>query len=261
MTTFKNKTALIVGASSEGGVGWATAKRFAAQGAKVAVAARRKEALDELAKQIGGVAFHCDVSNEASVVAMADQARAALGQFDLLVNCAGRPVPGLISQVGTAGLLETAGVEFFGNWFLLRYLPPLMRDGGAIVVISSIASTHVVPGVAAYAAGKAAANTLVRYAAVELAPRRIRVNAVVPASVDTPMNASFRDNEAVMKIIRKEVPLGRTATADDIAAATQWLCQDDCFATGALIPVDGGNHLRRAPFPDEMPTSTYDGLA
>src|SRR4029453_4291934 len=161
----------------------------------------------------------------------------------------------------TAALLETAGVEYFGNSFLLRYLPSLMRDGGAIVVISSIAATHVVPGVAAYAAGKAAANTLVRYAAVELAPRRIRVNAVLPASVGTPMNASFRDNEAVMNIIRKEVPLGRTATADDIAAATQWLCQDDCFATGALVPVDGGNHLRRAPFPDEMPTSTYDGLA
>lgn len=261
MTTFRNKTALVIGASSEGGIGWATAERFAAQGAKVAVAARRIESLTRLAAKIDGKAFACDITKEDSVSALAASVKSAIGEIDLVVNCAGHPVPGLISQVGAEGLLETTQVEFFGTWFVLRHLPPVMRDGGAMVVISSLASTHVVPGVAAYAAGKAAANTLVRYAAVEFAPRRIRVNAILPGSVDTPMNDIFRDNEAVMSIIRKEIPLGRIAAADEIAAATQWLCQDECFATGVLMPVDGGNHLRRAPFPDEMPTSVFDGIS
>lgn len=257
MSTLQGKTALIIGSSSEGGVGWTTAMRFASQGAKVLVAARRTEPLAKLAEITGGQALRCDIADEASVIALAQDIQAQHGGIDLIVNAAGHPVTGIIASIDTASLQDTTSVEFYGTWFLLKHLAPALRDGGAIVMISSLSATHVVPGFVAYAAAKAAANTLVRYAAVELAPRRIRVNAILPGLIDTPMNDSFRHNEAVMRVMLKEVPLGRMAAADEIASAAQWLCQDDCFSTGVLLTVDGGNHLRRAPFPDELPTATF----
>lgn len=261
MSAFENKVAVIVGASSEGGVGWAAAQRLARLGARVVVAARRTEPLQRLAEQTGGTALPCDITDEQSVITLAKTVDERFGHADLLINAAGRPVPGGIATVDTAGLHESTAVEFHGTWFLLKHLPPVMVDGGAIVVISSLSAVRIVPGFVAYAAAKAAANVIVQYAAVELAPRRIRVNAVVPGLIDTPMNAPFRDNAEVMRVLLKEVPLGRMASADEIAAAAQWLCDPDCFATGTLLSVDGGNHLRRAPFPDELPTSTFEKLA
>lgn len=260
MSRFANRTALVIGASSQGGVGWAVAEQFAREGARVIVAARKLDALQVLAAQIGGTALRCDVGDEASVRALAAQLREA-GGIDYVVNAAGHPVTGLIASIDTAGLAETAGVEFYGTWFVLRHLAPVMRDGGAFAMISSLSATHVVPGFVAYAAAKAAANTLVRYAAVEYAPRRIRVNAILPGLIDTPMNDSFRHNAAVLGVMLKEVPLGRMAAPGEIAAAALWFCQDDCFATGTLLTVDGGNHLRRAPFPDELPTATFNEVS
>ena len=258
MNALAGKTALIIGASSEGGVGWATAQRFAAEGARVMVAARRIEPLRKLARMIDGTAITCDLGDEESVTTLA---RDGLGAgIDLLVNAAGKPVPGVISSVDTAGVQEASEVEFLGTWRLLKHLAPRVRDGGSIVAVSSLSSTHVVPGFVAYAAAKAAANTLVRYAAVEFAPRRIRVNAILPGLIDTPMNDSFRHNEAMMRVMLKEVPLGRMASAAEIASAALWLCQDDCFATGIMLTVDGGNHLRRAPFPDELPVTAFSDV-
>lgn len=257
MPTLNDKTALILGASSEGGVGWATALRFAREGARVIVAARSLDRLGKLATDISGTALRCDIADESSVMALGQEIANRFGGLDLIVNAAGHPVPGVIASIDTAGLQDTTAVEFYGTWFLLKHLAPVIKDGGAIVSISSLSSTHVVPGFIAYAAAKAASNTLVRYAAIELAPRRIRINAILPGLIDTPMNDSFRHNEAIMRVMLKEVPLGRMAAADEIASAAQWLCQDDCFATGTLMTVDGGNHLRRAPFPDELPTATF----
>lgn len=257
MSTLSNKTALILGASSEGGVGWATAERFAAEGARVIVAARRIEPLQKLAAKIGAEAVVADIGREESVLALADAIRARHGHVDLIVNAAGHPVTGVIPSLDTAGVRETTEVEFFGTWFLLKHLAPVVADGGAIVSISSLSATMVVPGFVAYASAKAAANTMLRYAAVELAPRRIRVNAILPGIIDTPMNDSFRHNAAIMQVMTKEVPFGRMAAASEIAAAALWLCQDECFSTGTQMVVDGGNHLRRAPFPEELPTVTF----
>lgn len=92
--------------------------------------------------------------------------------------------------------------------------------------------------------------------ALERLADEICVNAILPGSIDTPMMDSIRDNAVVMRVIAKEIAFGRPATANEITAAAEWLCAEDCFMTGVLMSVDGGNHLRRAPFADEMSTST-----
>ncbi len=249
---------LVLGASSPGGVGWVAAKRFAAAGAKVAVSARRPDTLAQLASEIGGLAFPCDIADEAQVLALAKSLKEQLSHVDAVVNAVGKVVSGTIESASIADLREAMEVEYFGLFLALKHLGPIIKDGGAFVTISSLASTHYVPGVLPYANAKAAANSLVKFAAVELAPRRIRVNSILPGSIDTPMMDPIRDNPAVMKMVTREVPLGRVATAGEIAAAAEWLCADECFMTGCLLPVDGGNHLRRAPFPDEMPASVFD---
>ena len=252
------RTVLVLGASSEGGVGWVAAQRFAAQGATVVVVARRIDTLQKLATSIDGIAIACDMSDETQVKSLAAKLGRDFGQRHAVVNAVGRVVTGTIETAEAAHLMDAMNVEYLGNFFMFKHLAPVVAEGGAFVVISSLASTHYVPGVLPYANAKAAANNLVKYAAVELAPRRIRVNAILPGSIDTPMMDPIRNNKPVMAAITKETPLGRVATANEIAAAAEWLCNEDCFMTGTLIPVDGGNHLRRAPFPDEMSPSSFD---
>ena len=254
------RVVLVLGASSNGGVGCVTARRFAGKGATVAVSARRLESLQALAKEIDGIAVACDIADEQQVKQLASEMKTRFGKIDVIVNAIGHVVSGTPDTTQASHLHEAMATEYFGNFHLFKHLGPLVAEGGAIVVISSLASTHYVPGVLPYANAKAAANNLVKYAAVELAPRRIRVNAIVASLIDTPMIDAIRDNTAIMNTIAKEISLGRGAKASEIAAAAEWLCDPECFMTGALVPVDGGNHLRRAPFPDEMPATTFDAL-
>lgn len=255
-----SQNVLILGASSNGGVGCVTARRFAGRGARVIVSGRRAEPLAVLAAEIAGIALACDVSSEQQMIALAGQIKARVGSLNAIVNAVGHVVSGTLETSETADLQRAMATEYFGNFYMLKYLGPLVTDGGAIVVVSSLATTHYVPGVLPYASAKIAANNLVRYAAVEMAPRRVRVNGIVASLIDTPMIDGIRDNAAVLRAIFKEVPLGRAAKAAEIAAAAQWLCDSECFMTGSLMQVDGGHHLRRAPFPDEMAASTFDAL-
>lgn len=254
------RTVLVLGASSNGGVGCVTAQRFASKGAKVVVSGRRAEPLQQLAQAIDGIALPCDIADEQQVVALAEAIKSRVGPLDAIVNAVGHVVAGTIATSDVAHLQEAMATEYYGNFHLFKHLAPLVADGGAIAVVSSLASTHYVPGVLAYANAKAAANNLVKYAAAEFAPRRVRVNSIIASLIDTPMIDGIRDNAAIMQTIAKEIPLGRGAKASEIAAAAEWLCDPECFMTGTLMPVDGGNHLRRAPYPEEMPATTFDVL-
>lgn len=251
---------LVLGASSNGGVGCVAARRFAAKGAKVVVSGRRAEPLKQLAAEIGGIAIACDIADEAQVLALAQAIREQVGSVRAIVNAVGHVVSGTIETSEASQLHEAMATEYFGNFYLFKHLAPVVADGGAIAVVSSLASNQYVAGVLPYASAKAAANLLVKYAGVELAPRRVRANAIIASLIDTPMIDNIRDNAAIIATITKEIPLGRAATANEIAAAAEWLCSPECFMTGVLMPVDGGNHLRRAPFPDEMPATTFDAL-
>lgn len=260
MTRFAGKKAVVVGASAEGGTGWVTAERLAAEGAEVVVAARNVEALQRLATRINGHAVRCDASQPNDIAALADRTAKLVGRVDIAIYAAGWPKAGTIASTTPDDLMEALGVNFMGPFAFVRSIAEIMNDGGAISVISSLASTNVVPGQVAYACAKAATNLMVRYAAVELAPRRIRANVVAPSLIATPMTEPFRAMPGVLEAIMKEVPLQRAASPEDIAAACLWLASDECFATGACLPVDGGHHLRRAPYPDEFPKGAFESM-
>lgn len=257
---FEGKAAIVLGASAEGGSGWATARRLADEGAKVVVAARDLPALERLAGMIGGHAVRCDAGNPEDVLHLVAESTRLIGPIDIAVFAAGWPRAGALVDITPEALTEALGVNFTGPFFFIQALAAAMREGGAISVISSLASTHVVPGQIAYACAKAATNTLVRYAALELGPRQIRVNAVIPALINSPMTVPFRAAPGVLDAIMKEVPLKRGAEAEDMAAACLWLASPECFATGALLPVDGGNHLRRSAFPEDFAPGAFESM-
>ncbi|VWX50122.1 SDR family NAD(P)-dependent oxidoreductase [Novosphingobium sp. 9U] len=254
---FEGKAAIVVGASAEGGSGWATAERLAAEGARVVVAARNATELARLAERIGGHAVPCDAADPAQIAHLVARSVELLGPIDIGIYAAGWPLAGTMEAIAPEQLIQAMGVNYIGPFCFVRDVAANMSLGGAISVISSIASTHVVPEQIAYACAKAATNTMIRYAALEFGAKQIRVNGVVPALIESPMTEPFRAAPGVLEAILKEVPLKRGATADDIAAACLWLASPECFVTGALLPVDGGNHLRRSAFPEDFAAGAF----
>lgn len=245
------KAAIVTGGSS--GIGLATAKRLAAAGASVAIA--DLEPSEELAATFGAHSFVCDVSKESDVRATLETAAAQLGRLDFLICNAG-------VNAGYGPFSDTDQADFALNWsvntmgvaFGIKHGAPLMRDGGAIVNIASAAGLQGAAYLAPYVASKHAVIGLTRTAALELGHRRIRVNAVCPTSVDTPM-ARAEGGEPQLRMEEKAVPLGRIARPEEIAAAVHFLCADDCgFINGQAIAVDGG-------FSAGISQTAYDILA
>lgn len=258
MENLQGKTVAVLGASSEGGTGWRIAELFAEAGAKVFVAARTMSGVETLARKIGGKAFRCDVSREDDVKAFAEFA-AGSGSIDSAVNAAGCPLPGLIETIDLATLQTCIETNFYGQLFFVRQMAARMRAGGSITAILSAAATRVSVGADGYSLAKAAAMHMVRYAAVEYAARDIRINAVNPGLIDTPLVASVTKNPQVLDVFLKETPLRRIATADDVAKVALWLAEAPTI-TGVGIEVDGGMHLGRFPLPWEIPSTAFEQL-
>lgn len=252
---FNGKVVVVIGASAEGGTGWRTAEHFAAEGAKVVVAARNVEEVQRLADKIGGVAMRCDVALENDVIAVA-QAGMALGGVDIAVNAAGQLGQALLSNYEQAALEQSMAVNFYGNLHFFRHMAEAMPRGGSMLSIASITVTQVVPGQLLYACAKSATLTAARYAALEYAPKGIRVNMLIPGLVDTPLIAPLAKNPALLAPWLKESPLGRISDADEIARAILWVSESPSV-TGTSILIDGGMHLRRPPQLDEFPFVEY----
>ncbi len=254
MTQFfnlKGKTAVITGGTS--GIGLATAKRLAASGANVAIAGRRSA--DELAESFGAVAFSCDVSKEDDIRDLMHNTHDKFGGLDIVVNNAG-------VNAGYSELTESEAKDFDFNYKIntmgvangIKHAAPLMNEGGAIVNVASVAGLQGVAYLAPYVASKWAVIGLTRTAAVELGARGIRVNAVCPTSVNTPM-AHAEGGEAQLAMEHKAVPLGRIAEPEEIAALVHFLVAPDCnFVNGQAIAADGG-------FTAGMSMTAYNTLA
>jgi NAD(P)-dependent dehydrogenase (short-subunit alcohol dehydrogenase family) len=245
---FKGQVALVTGASS--GMGLATAKAFAEAGASVAPADSNEEALrsatDELTsaghKAIG---VACDVADEAQVADMVERAVAAFGRLDAAFNNAGVQSPALeIADVGNAEFERVMAVNLRGVWNCMKHELRRMREqgSGAIVNCSSIGGLIGLPGRAAYHASKHGVIGLTRSAALEYAARGIRINAVCPGTIDTPMVADMlaKEPDAMREILRDQ-PIGRLGRPEEIAAAVLWLCGPGAsFVVGHALAVDGG---------------------
>lgn len=249
MARLDGKIAVILGASDDRSMGFATAKRFVAEGAKVVLAARRGDAVKALAAQIGGIGIGCDITDEGDIAALAKLAVDTYGGLHAAVNFAGTDVSEPILESTAEGLRRSAEVHFVGTVLFMKHMALAMTSGGSIVTTSSLTVLAQAPGYAAYAGAKGGADVAVRIAANELGERGIRVNSIVPGFTKSAMTEAYFEMEAVTKAFAKEIPLGRFVTIDDIAEAALWLASDEAFITGQRIDITGGQSLRRVPLP------------
>jgi NAD(P)-dependent dehydrogenase (short-subunit alcohol dehydrogenase family) len=241
MSRFEGKTVIVTGAAS--GIGLATATRFGREGARVVVAdlnaghATKAAASIEAAGAPDAWACGCDVSDEQQVAACVAGTIERFGTLDVVVNNAGLMTFKPIVDLTAGDWHRVLGVDLLGAFFFVRESFRRMKSGGAIVNVASIHAVETEPDVAPYAAAKAALVSLTRSAAIEGKPRGIRVNAVLPGAVDTPMlweNPNVKSG--VEKIDRADV-----GSPDDLAAAIAFLASDDAkFVQGAALVVDGG---------------------
>ncbi len=245
---FRGQVALVTGASS--GMGLATARAFAAHGASVALADINEDALraanDELTSAgQQALAVVCDVSDEDQVAALVDRTVATYGRLDMAFNNAGIQVPPSDAADEPAGIFERVNaINLRGVWACMKHELRQMREqgSGAIVNCSSLGGLVGLPGRASYHASKHGVLGLTKSAALEYAPRGIRINALCPGTIDTPMVADMeaKGELDIAEAIRNQ-PIGRVGTADEIAAAVLWLCSPGAsFVVGVALPVDGG---------------------
>lgn len=245
---YNGKVALVTGAAS--GMGLATAKAFAKAGAAVALVDVSEEAVQTVTKALvaeghRALAIHCDVADEAQVAAMVDRTVASFGRLDAAFNNAGIQVPPSDAADEPAENFDRViAVNLRGIWACMKHELRHMREqqSGTIVNCSSIGGLIGLPGRASYHASKHGVIGLTRSAAVEYAPRGIRINAVCPGTIDTPMVSDMLKTQAdAMKEILREQSIGRLGRADEIADAVLWLCGPGAsFVIGQAIAVDGG---------------------
>ena len=242
----QGKVAFVTGGGS--GIGEATAKRFAAEGATVVICGRRKEPLDQVVAAIraaGGKAegVQADVGVEAQIVGAIEDAARRHGRLDILVNNAMAYTWGALPEMSTADWHANFTTSVDGTFWGTRTAMKAMqgKGGGAIVNVSSICGTLGTAWMAGYSAAKAAIINFSRAAAAEGAAQGIRVNVVIPAVVETPATAGMLSDANARKGTEKLIPMGRVGQPDELAAAILFLASDEAgYVTGAALPVDGG---------------------
>jgi NAD(P)-dependent dehydrogenase (short-subunit alcohol dehydrogenase family) len=242
MLDLRGRRVVISGASS--GIGLETARMLASRGAEVCLTARRGDPLASAAKDIGDGAWAwlCDVADPGSVAAFAAETKTRWGAIDGLVNNAGVAPMARLDETTNEVWDETFAINVRGPFILCRELGSLLHEGAspAVVNVSSTLAERAIPGMAAYNASKAALNQLTRSLALEWAPT-VRVNAVMPAVVDTPIHASRGMSSEQVEAMGEMHPLKRVGRAEDVAALIAFLLSDaSSWMTGTVIPVDGG---------------------
>lgn len=245
MGKLSNKVALVTGGNS--GIGLATAQRFALEGAEVVITGRRRDALEEAVGLIGksAVGIRADASRLADLDALYQEVGERFGRLDVLVANAGiiRPAPG--DQVDEQQFDEQSDINVKGVFYTIQKALPLLRDGGSIVLVSSIAHLKALEAHVVYAATKAAVRSFARSWAAELKGRNIRVNCLSPGPVLTPIIGKMGVDEAQFDAFEKQlaglIPLGRLGRPAELANAALFLASDDSsFITGVDLCVDGG---------------------
>ncbi|MFC4079312.1 SDR family NAD(P)-dependent oxidoreductase [Amycolatopsis samaneae] len=240
------RTVVVTGGAS--GIGRATAEAFAGEGEHVVIADISGEAARDVAKELGVDHVELDISDPESVDAAVAAVTARTGPIDVLVNNAGLAGGGgPITALDVAVFDRCVRVNFRGTFLMTRAVGAHMVAAGtrgAIVNISSIGARQPTPGLGHYEATKAAVEALTRSAALELAPHGIRVNAVAPGPVLTPMTAGFAADTAAREAWEARIPLGSIASVSDVVPSVVFLASPGArHITGASLQVDGGQLL------------------
>jgi NAD(P)-dependent dehydrogenase (short-subunit alcohol dehydrogenase family) len=238
---FTDKVAIVTGGTS--GIGLATAMRLAQEGANVVLAARDADGLAEAERRLRAsgapavLCSQCDVSDENQVRQTVDSTIARFGRLDVVVNNAGIMVFKPIEEQTGQDWQQVLAVDLMGSFYFIKHAFRAMTHGGAIVNVSSIHAVQTEPLIAPYAAAKTALLSLTRSAALEGKPRGIRVNAVLPGAIDTPM---LWDNPNIRTGVEK-IDTGDVGKPEDVAAAIAFLASPEAaFVQGSWLRVDGG---------------------
>jgi NAD(P)-dependent dehydrogenase (short-subunit alcohol dehydrogenase family) len=249
---FNGQVALVTGAGS--GMGLATARAFAVASASVVLADIDEDTLasatDSLAAEgHQALGIVCDVADEEQVAALVERTVATYGRLDMAFNNAGiQAPPSDAADEPTETFDRANAINLRGVWACMKYELRQMREqgSGAIVNCSSLGGLVGLPGRASYHASKHGVLGLTKSAALEYAPRGVRINAVCPGTIDTPMVAEMlAKGELDMAEALRNQPIGRLGTADEIAAAVLWLCSPGAsFVVGVALPIDGGYTAR-----------------
>lgn len=245
MSHLEGKVAIITGGSS--GIGLATAKRFAKEGAYVFITGRRQSELDRAKAEIGMnvTTVQGDVTNMADLDRLYTAVKAEKGVVDIVVANAGFIEHAKIFDLSEAHYDKTMDINVKGVVFTVQKALPLMTRGGSIVVVSSIINVKGVPAHGTYAAAKAGVRALVRVWAQELKDKGIRVNTLSPGATETPIiRGQFETDEAsdaAKTVFASMTPLGRLGLPEELAAAAYFLASNESsYVTGIDLPVDGG---------------------
>jgi NAD(P)-dependent dehydrogenase (short-subunit alcohol dehydrogenase family) len=245
MKRLEGKVAVVTGGNS--GIGLATAKRLQEEGAKVAISGRSKQTLDEAVRAIGNgvVAVQADVAKPGELDKLYAEVNKKLGKIDVLFVNAGIAKFAPLADTSESLFDEQFDINVKGAYFTIQKALPLLNDGASIILNTSVADQKGTAGASAYSATKAALRSLARTAAAELVGRGIRVNAVAPGPIETPIFGKTGLPQAQIDEIAKEliakVPMKRLGRSEEVAATVAFLAsQDASFITGTEINVDGG---------------------
>ena len=245
MSRLQGKIAVITGANS--GIGLAAAKLFVANGARVFITGRRKTELDTAVGDLGSSArgIQCDISNLPDLDRLFSIVREEVGLIDVLFANAGGGDFLPLGSITEAHFDRIFSTNVKGTLFTVQKALPIMRDGGSIILTGSTTATKGTPAFSVYGASKAAVRNFARSWILELAPRKIRVNVLVPGATSTPgwhgLTSSEQVHEEMITFVKSTTPLGRLGEPEETASAALFLASDESsFVNGSELFVDGG---------------------
>ena len=245
MSKLQGKIALITGGTT--GIGLATAERFAAEGATVIVTGRNPETLAAAEKKLGGTArvLASDAADEEAIAGLIQGIEAEHGRIDVLFLNAGIALFAPIAEAPVDQFDAMWRVNVRGPWLTLQKAAPLLSEGASVIFNTSAVNRKGAAGTSAYASTKAALRSIVRTAATEFAPQGIRVNAIAPGPIETPIYGKLGMSEEAVEEMAKGfvgmLPLARFGRADEVATVATFLASSDSsYMTGGELSVDGG---------------------
>ena len=246
MSTLKGKVAVVTGGNS--GIGYSTAKKFKEEGATVIIIGRSKEKVNTAATELGVKGVVADVSSLSAIDNVVNEIKSEYGNIDTLFVNAGVFIPAPVGQITEDMFDNLMNINFKGAVFTIEKFLPILNNAASIINLSSINAYTGMPNTAVYGASKAALNSYTRTAATELAPRKIRVNAVNPGPIATPIFSKTGMSEEQLKgmgeAMQNRIPLKRYGQPEEIAELVTFLASDKAsFITGSEYNIDGGVNI------------------